>query len=227
MPFLIYAIAAIGLNILVGYCGQVSLGTGGFMAVGAYACYKLMTGVSRYQHCDPFMCLSAGLVTAGVGGVWPAIACGSRGSIWPWPRWRRSSFWSGCSTGCRGSTTIRPRGRFQRRSARYIRRARHRPKHAGLGGLSLLPDVCDLRCAVMARNLTRGIAGAQMDGHSGYGHRRRDHRGEPAEGQADAPLRSARSLSASRARCSSAVYLGAVEVGEVFGITSRSLCCSW
>ncbi len=43
VPFLIYSIAAIGLNILTGYCGQVSLGTGGFMAVGAYACYKLMT----------------------------------------------------------------------------------------------------------------------------------------------------------------------------------------
>ena len=43
VPFLIYAIAAIGLNILTGYCGQVSLGTGGFMAVGAYAVYKLMT----------------------------------------------------------------------------------------------------------------------------------------------------------------------------------------
>ena len=34
VPFLIYAIAALGLNILVGYGGQVSLGTGGFMAVG-------------------------------------------------------------------------------------------------------------------------------------------------------------------------------------------------
>ncbi|RRH77969.1 branched-chain amino acid ABC transporter permease [Falsigemmobacter faecalis] len=43
VPFLIYAIAALGLNILTGYCGQVSLGTGGFMAVGAYAVYKLMT----------------------------------------------------------------------------------------------------------------------------------------------------------------------------------------
>ena len=43
IPFLIYAIAAIGLNILTGYCGQVSLGTGGFMAVGAYTSYKLMT----------------------------------------------------------------------------------------------------------------------------------------------------------------------------------------
>ncbi len=43
LPFLIYAIAALGLNILTGYAGQVSLGTGGFMAVGAYASYKLMT----------------------------------------------------------------------------------------------------------------------------------------------------------------------------------------
>ncbi len=45
LPFLIYVIAAIGLNILTGYCDQVSLGTGGFMAVGAYACYKFMTGL--------------------------------------------------------------------------------------------------------------------------------------------------------------------------------------
>ena len=43
LPFLIYAIASLGFNILTGYCGQVSLGTGGFMAVGAYASYKLMT----------------------------------------------------------------------------------------------------------------------------------------------------------------------------------------
>jgi len=35
VPFLMYSIAAIVLNILVGYCGQVSLGSGGFMAVGA------------------------------------------------------------------------------------------------------------------------------------------------------------------------------------------------
>ena len=41
IPFLIYALAAIGLNLLTGYCGQVSLGTGGFMAVGAYAAYNL------------------------------------------------------------------------------------------------------------------------------------------------------------------------------------------
>ncbi|MEL6219801.1 MAG: branched-chain amino acid ABC transporter permease [Pseudomonadota bacterium] len=48
LPFFCYALAAIGLNILTGYCGQVSLGTGGFMAVGAYGCYKFMTGMDIY-----------------------------------------------------------------------------------------------------------------------------------------------------------------------------------
>jgi branched-chain amino acid transport system permease protein len=65
LPFLIYSIAALGLNILTGYCGQVSLGTGGFMAVGAYSCYKLMTAfpeVSIVIHV-----LLAGGITAGVG----------------------------------------------------------------------------------------------------------------------------------------------------------------
>src|SRR6059036_2788571 len=45
LPFLILALAAIGVNILVGYCGQISLGSGAFMAIGAYSAYKLGTGV--------------------------------------------------------------------------------------------------------------------------------------------------------------------------------------
>jgi branched-chain amino acid transport system permease protein len=40
IPFLILALAAIGVNILVGYCGQISLGSGAFMAVGAYMAYN-------------------------------------------------------------------------------------------------------------------------------------------------------------------------------------------
>ncbi|HEU4659162.1 MAG TPA: branched-chain amino acid ABC transporter permease [Pseudolabrys sp.] len=42
-PILIFSLAAIGLNLLTGYTGLLSLGTGGFMGVGAYACYKLAT----------------------------------------------------------------------------------------------------------------------------------------------------------------------------------------
>jgi branched-chain amino acid transport system permease protein len=45
IPFLILSLAAIGLNILVGYCGQISLGTGAFMAVGAYAAYNFQVRI--------------------------------------------------------------------------------------------------------------------------------------------------------------------------------------
>src|SRR6187431_1304742 len=45
IPFLILSLAAIGVNILVGYCGQISLGSGAFMAIGAYSAYTLGTGV--------------------------------------------------------------------------------------------------------------------------------------------------------------------------------------
>ncbi|MGB8624494.1 MAG: branched-chain amino acid ABC transporter permease [Paracoccaceae bacterium] len=65
LPLLIYAIAAIGLNILVGYCGQLSLGTGGFMAVGAYACYKLMT--MPFELNIVFCVILSGFITAAVG----------------------------------------------------------------------------------------------------------------------------------------------------------------
>ncbi len=67
VPFLIYAIAAIGLNILVGYCGQVSLGTGGFMAVGAYTSYKLMTAFPWLDMIT--ITILSGLMTAAVGAV--------------------------------------------------------------------------------------------------------------------------------------------------------------
>ena len=42
-PFLIMSIAALGLNVLTGYCGQLSLGTGAFMALGGFMTYKLVT----------------------------------------------------------------------------------------------------------------------------------------------------------------------------------------
>ena len=65
IPFFVYAMAAIGLNILTGYCGQLSLGTGGFMAVGAYAAYKLMTAFPELSMI--LVVPLAGLVTAVVG----------------------------------------------------------------------------------------------------------------------------------------------------------------
>src|SRR5690349_17434077 len=65
IPFLVYALAALGLNLLTGYAGQVSLGTGGFMAVGAFAAYKLATALPGLNILIVF--LLAGLITAAVG----------------------------------------------------------------------------------------------------------------------------------------------------------------
>ena len=65
IPFLIFSMAAIGLNILTGYCGQLSLGTGAFMAVGAYATYKMTTAFPELNIIVVF--LLSGLVAAGVG----------------------------------------------------------------------------------------------------------------------------------------------------------------
>jgi branched-chain amino acid transport system permease protein len=45
IPFLILSMAALGLNILVGYCGQISLGTGAFMAIGAYGAYNFFVRI--------------------------------------------------------------------------------------------------------------------------------------------------------------------------------------
>jgi branched-chain amino acid transport system permease protein len=45
IPFLIMSLAALGVNILVGYCGQISLGSGAFMAVGAYGAYNIFMRV--------------------------------------------------------------------------------------------------------------------------------------------------------------------------------------
>lgn len=42
IPFLIFSLAALGLNILTGYCGQLSLGTAAFMAVGAFASFNFI-----------------------------------------------------------------------------------------------------------------------------------------------------------------------------------------
>ena len=63
--FLVLSLAAIGLNILTGYCGQLSLGSGGFMACGAFAAYKLTTAYPEMNVIVVF--LLAGGITALVG----------------------------------------------------------------------------------------------------------------------------------------------------------------
>jgi branched-chain amino acid transport system permease protein len=65
IPFLILALATVGLNLLVGYCGQISLGTGGFMMVGAYAAYGLAVHLPQLNLIVAFVL--AGLIATAVG----------------------------------------------------------------------------------------------------------------------------------------------------------------
>ena len=59
IPFLIMALAALGVNVLVGFCGQISLGSGAFMAVGAYAAFNFFVRI-------PGMPLLVALVLGGL-----------------------------------------------------------------------------------------------------------------------------------------------------------------
>jgi len=69
IPFLILSLAALGVNLLVGYCGQITLGAGAFMAVGAYAAYNFMIRV-------PGMPLLGAIVLGGVAAAAMGIVFG-------------------------------------------------------------------------------------------------------------------------------------------------------
>ncbi len=65
IPFLILSLAALGLNLLVGYCGQISLGHAAFMSVGAYAAYNLALRIPQLNFL--VVLILAGLIAALVG----------------------------------------------------------------------------------------------------------------------------------------------------------------
>jgi len=67
IPTLIFTLATIGLNVLLGYAGQLSLGHGAFMGVGAYACYKLTTFFPDTNII--LLVLASGIFSAAVGIV--------------------------------------------------------------------------------------------------------------------------------------------------------------
>jgi len=219
VPFLIYAIAAIGLNILTGYCGQVSLGTGGFMAVGAYACYKFMTAfpdVNIMIHV-----LLAGVVTAGVGvlfglpslrikGFYLAVATLAAQFFLVWLFNKVPWFYNYSASGQisapeRTVAGINVTGPNVDAWAKYM---------ICLVFLTL--------CAVIARNLTRGSVGRKW-----MAIRDMDIAAEiigvnPLRAKLTAFMVSSFFVGISGALFF-AVYLGAAEVGESFGINKSFL----
>ena len=88
---LIYALALLGLNILVGYNGQISLGHGAFYAIGAYSAAILVThaGVPHWLAVPAAgaVCLAAGIAVGipilRLGGMHFAIATFLLGVVVP------------------------------------------------------------------------------------------------------------------------------------------------
>jgi branched-chain amino acid transport system permease protein len=83
IPFLILSLAALGLNVLVGYCGQISLGAGAFMAVGAYAAYNffvridgmpLLAAVLLGGACATIVGVLFGIPSLRIKGLYLAVA---------------------------------------------------------------------------------------------------------------------------------------------------------
>jgi branched-chain amino acid transport system permease protein len=156
---LIYAIALLGLNILTGYNGQISLGHGAFYAIGAYVTAVLMDkfGVP-YWLCIPaagLICLGAGflfgLPALRLEGVYLALATFALGVALPQLlKYKHLEEWTG---GVQGITLIKPD-----------------PPIASLLGLKLNPDrwfyLVTLAVAVLmfvlAWNLLRGRVGRAL-----------------------------------------------------------------
>ena len=83
IPFVIMSLAALGVNVLVGYCGQISLGSGAFMAVGAYGAYNFFVRIPGMPliptlilggFCAMFFGILFGLPSLRVKGLYLAVA---------------------------------------------------------------------------------------------------------------------------------------------------------
>jgi branched-chain amino acid transport system permease protein len=83
IPLVIMSLAALGVNVLVGYCGQISLGSGAFMAVGAYGAYNFYARIPGLPLiptlilgglCAMFFGILFGLPSLRVKGLYLAVA---------------------------------------------------------------------------------------------------------------------------------------------------------
>ena len=157
---LIYAIAVLGLNILTGYNGQISLGHGAFYAIGAYVAAILMDRYgSPYWGTLPvafLVCLALGFLMGfpalRLGGLYLALATFALAVAMPQMlKWKGIEHWTG---GVQGIVLSKPDAPFE----------------LVLFGAELSPDrwlfVFTLLVAVLmfwlAANLVRGRVGRAL-----------------------------------------------------------------
>ena len=130
IPFLIYALAAIGLNLLVGYCGQISLGTAAFMAVGAYAAYNFAVRLPELNFivvlvlsglCSAVVGILFGIPSLRIKGLYLAVATLAAQFFMDWTFARVKWFTNYSSSGSVSTSTIEMLGlRIESPEQRYL-----------------------------------------------------------------------------------------------------------
>ena len=154
IPFLIFSLAAIGVNILVGYCGQISLGSGAFMAVGAYAAYNFFVRVEGLPLilalvlgglCAMVFGILFGLPSLRVKGLYLAVATLAAQFFADWMFLRVQWF-----------TNYSPSGSVSVSNLQVFGFALDSPVSKYLFCLTLLAVI-----ALMAKNLVRGAVGRE------------------------------------------------------------------
>ena len=154
IPFLIFSLAAIGVNILVGYCGQISLGSGAFMAVGAYAAYNFYVRIDGMPVllslilggvCAMLFGILFGLPSLRVKGLYLAVATLAAQFFADWMFLRINWFTNNSSSGSVSVSNLQ-----------FLGLPIESPMSRYLFCLSLLAVI-----GLLAKNLVRGAVGRE------------------------------------------------------------------
>ena len=154
IPLTIMSLAALGVNILVGYCGQISLGSGAFMAVGAYGAYNFVARIPDMPLipalilgglCATFFGILFGLPSLRVKGLYLAVATLAAQFFSDWMFLRIKWFTNNSSSGSVSVNNLEVLGfSIQSAQSKYLL------------CLALLVII-----AVLAKNLVRGAIGRE------------------------------------------------------------------
>ena len=154
IPLTIMSLAALGVNILVGYCGQISLGSGAFMAVGAYGAYNFVARIPDMPLipalilgglCATFFGILFGLPSLRGKGLYLAVATLAAQFFSDWMFLRIKWFTNNSSSGSVSVNNLEVLGfSIQSAQSKYLL------------CLALLVII-----AVLAKNLVRGAIGRE------------------------------------------------------------------
>lgn len=154
IPFLILSLAALGVNLLVGYCGQITLGAGAFMAIGAYAAYNFLIRVPHMPLLGAL--ILGGLSAAAMGIVFGIPSLRVRGLYLAVATLAAQFFWDWAFLRIKWFTNDSPSGSVSVSDLEFFGLPVESPVEKYLFCLSVL-----VIFALLAKNLTRASIGRQ------------------------------------------------------------------